>query len=258
MATNDDWLALAQEDTLEPDLPICDSHHHLWDNRPDLVEPRYLLDEILTDLNSGHNIISTVFVQCGAMHKADGPEAMRVVGETEFVNGIAAMSASGAYGPTRIAAGIVGQVDLNLGDAVAPVLEAHLQAGGGRFRGIRHSVAWDPSGTAPGPRSQAVTHPHLYLDAGYRIGFAQLGHYGMSFEGWCYHHQISELTDLARAFPDTTIILNHFGGPLGVGSYADKRDEILSQWRQDITELATCENVMAKLGGINMKRNGFG
>lgn len=117
MATNDDWLALAQEDTLEPDLPICDSHHHLWDNRPDLVEPRYLLDEILTDLNSGHNIISTVFVQCGAMHKADGPEAMRVVGETEFVNGIAAMSASGAYGPTRIAAGIVGQVDLNLGDA---------------------------------------------------------------------------------------------------------------------------------------------
>ena len=258
MATNDDWLALAQEDTLEPDLPICDSHHHLWDNRSDLVEPRYLLDEILTDLNSGHNIISTVFVQCGAMHKADGPEAMRVVGETEFVNGIAAMSASGAYGPTRIAAGIVGQVDLNLGDAVAPVLEAHLQAGGGRFRGMRHSVAWDPSGTAPGPRSQAVTHPHLYLDAGYRIGFAQLGHYGMSFEGWCYHHQIPELTDLARAFPDTTIILNHFGGPLGVGSYADKRDEILSQWRQDITELATCENVMAKLGGINMKRNGFG
>ena len=258
MATNDDWLALAQEDTLEPDLPICDSHHHLWDNRPDLVESRYLLDEILTDLNSGHNIISTVFVQCGAMHKADGPEAMRVVGETEFVNGIAAMSASGAYGPTRIAAGIVGQVDLNLGDAVAPVLEAHLQAGGGRFRGIRHSVAWDPSDTAPGPRSQAVTHPHLYLDAGYRIGFAQLGHYGMSFEGWCYHHQIPELTDLARAFPDTTIILNHFGGPLGVGSYADKRDEILSQWRQDIAELATCENVMAKLGGINMKRNGFG
>ena len=157
-----------------------------------------------------------------------------------------------------IAAGIVGHVDLTLRGAVAPVLEAHLQAGGGRFRGIRHSVAWDPSGTAPGPRSQAVTHPHLYLDAGYRIGFAQLGHYGMSFEGWCYHHQIPELTDLARAFPDTTIILNHFGGPLGVGSYADKRDEILSQWRQDVTELATCENVMAKLGGINMKRNGFG
>lgn len=258
MATNDDWLALTQEDTLEPNLPICDSHHHLWDNRPNQVEPRYLLDEFLTDLNSGHNIISTVFVQCGAMHKAYGSEAMRVVGETEFVNGIAAMSASGAYGPTRIAAGIVGQLDLNLGDAVAPVLEAHLQAGGGRFRGIRHSVAWDPSGTAPGPRSQAVTHPHLYLDAGYRIGFAQLGRYDISFEGWCYHHQIPELTDLARAFPDTTIILNHFGGPLGVGSYADKRDEILPRWRQDITELAMCENVMAKLGGINMKRNGFG
>ncbi len=256
MATNDDWLALAQEETLDPNLPICDPHHHLWDHRPDRVEPRYLIDEILADITSGHNVVSTVFVQCGAMHKADGPEAMRPVGETEFVNGIAAMSASGMYGTSRIAAAIVGTADLTLGDAVAPVLEAHLQAGGGRFRGIRHSAAWDAAGTAIVNRP--MPPPHLYLDSTYRAGFAHLTRFNMSFEGWCYHPQIPELTDLARAFPDTTIILDHFGGPIGVGPYAGKRDEILAQWRKDITELATCENVVAKLGGINMDVNGFG
>lgn len=256
MATNDHWLALVQEDTLEPDLPICDPHHHLWDQRYDRVEPRYLLDEILRDLNSGHRIVSTVFIQCSAMYRADGPEAMRVVGETEFVNGIAAMSASGAYGPTRIAAGIVGMADLTLGDAVAPVLEAHLQAGGGRFRGIRHGVAWDPLGAVVNTRYPSP--PHLYLDPQYRRGFAQLARYRLSFEAWCYHPQLPELVDLARAFPETTIILDHFGGPLGVGPYAGQRDAILHQWRKDITELATCANVVAKLGGLNMELNGFG
>lgn len=256
MATNDAWLALVQEDTLEPELPICDPHHHLWDYRNDRVEPRYLIDEILADLNSGHNIVSTVFVQCGAMYKADGPEEMRVIGETEFVNGIAAMSASGAYGPARIAAGIVGMVDLTLGEGVAPVLEAHFRVGGGRFRGIRHGVAWDASGAAVNPR--AMPAPHLYLDASYRTGFAQLARHDLSFEAWCYHPQLPELIDLARAFPDTTIILDHFGGPLGVGPYAGKGDEIYAQWRTDIAELATCGNVVAKLGGINMEINGFG
>lgn len=255
MATNDNWLALVQEATLEPDLPICDPHHHLWDQRPDRVEPRYMLDEILVDLNSGHNIVSTVFVQCTAMHRADGPEAMRPVGETEFVNGIAAMSASGLYGSTRIAAGIVGTADLTLGEAVAEVLEAHVQAGGGRFRGIRQSAAWDPAGAAIASR---MAPPHLYMDAKFRAGYAQLARFNMTFEGWCYHHQLQELTDLARAFPDTTIILDHFGGPLGVGPYAGKREELLGPWRQDITALAKCANVVAKLGGINMPINGFG
>jgi len=255
MATNDHWLALVEEETLEPDLPICDPHHHLWDQRPDRVEPRYLLDEILADVNSGHHIVSTVFVQCTAMHRADGPEAMRPVGETEFVNGIAAMSASGLYGPTRIAAGIVGTADLTLGSAVAEVLEAHMQAGGGRFRGIRQGAAWDPAGAAISSR---MAPPHLYLDAKFRAGYAQLARFNMTFEGWCYHHQIKELTDLARAFPDTTIILDHFGGPLGVGPYAGQREALLQPWRQDITELARCPNVVAKLGGINMPINGFG
>ena len=136
-----DWLAQWQEEILEPDLPIVDPHHHLWDV-PDW-DTRYLLDELLADLDSGHNIVATVFLQCWSMHKADGPEAMQPVGETEFVNGIAAMSASGNYGPTRVCAGIVGTADLRLGERVTEVLEAHIRAGGGRFRGIRHSVAWD-------------------------------------------------------------------------------------------------------------------
>jgi len=254
MATNDSWLALVEEETLAPALPICDPHHHLWDQRPDRVEPRYLLNEILADLNSGHHIASTVFVQCTAMHRADGPEAMRPVGETEFVNGIAAMSASGLYGATRIAAGIVGTADLTLGAAVAEVLEAHVQAGGGRFRGIRQSAAWDPAGAAISDR---MAPPHLYMDANFRAGYAQLARFDMTFEGWCYHHQIKELADLARAFPDTTIILDHFGGPLGVGPYAGQREAILPTWREDIAELAKCPNVVAKLGGINMPINGF-
>jgi predicted TIM-barrel fold metal-dependent hydrolase len=214
-----------------------------------------MMDEILVDLNSGHHIVSTVFVQCTAMHRIHGPEAMRPVGETEFVNGIAAMSASGLYGSTRIAAGIVGTADLTLGEAVAEVLEAHIEAGGGRFRGIRQSAAWDPAGEAVASR---MAPPHLYMDAKFRAGYAQLARFNMTFEGWCYHHQIKELADLARAFPDTTIILDHFGGPLGIGPYAGKRAEILPQWKKDITDLAACENVVAKLGGINMDVNGFG
>ena len=256
MALDDEWLALTREETLEPDQAICDPHHHLWDFRDDQVSYRYLLDEFLDDLGSGHNVVSTVFIECRAMYRGGGPEAMRFVGETEFVNGIAAMSASGGYGAVRVAAGIVGRADLTLGDAVAPVLEAHLAAGGGRFRGIRHAACWDAS---PDVRNAHTDPPQgLLARADFRRGFAQLAGHGMSFEGWLYHTQIPELTDLARAFPDTTIILNHFGGPLGIGPYAKRRDQILKTWRADVADLARCPNVFAKLGGINMKLNGFG
>ncbi|MDH3703828.1 MAG: amidohydrolase family protein [Alphaproteobacteria bacterium] len=256
MATTDDWLVQVREDALEPDLPILDPHHHLWEFRTERVEPRYLLDEILRDINeSGHNILATVFIECGAMYKADGPEAMKPIGETEFVNGIAAMSASGLYGPTRVAAGIISTADLQLGAAVGDVLDAHIAAGGGRFRGIRRSATWDASDAIPNARIEPG--PHLFMDPKYREGFAQLAPRNMTFEGWCYHPHITELTDLARAFPDTTIILNHFGAPLGVGPYAGKREEIFEQWQKDIAELATCPNVNAKLGGLNMAFNGF-
>ena len=257
MALNDDWLSLTREETLEPDLPICDSHHHLWDAQSNQIAPRYLLDELLEDIGSGHNVVSTVFVQCLAMHRAHGPEAFRPVGETEFVDGVAAMSASGLYGDTRVAAGIVGHADLAQGDSVAAVLDAHIAAGGGRFRGIRHIAAWDPNDEVNKGRLRR-TPKGLLMDARFRRGFAALSPRNLSFEGWLYHTQIGDLTDLARAFPHTTIVLNHFGSPLGIGPYAGRQSEILAQWRLDIAELATCPNVVAKLGGINMAINGFG
>jgi L-fuconolactonase len=255
-SNNQDWLIKVDEEILEPDLPICDPHHHLWDNAHVHVQPRYLLDEILEDVNSGHNIVSTVFIECGAMFRKDGPEHLRPVGETEFVNGIAAMSASGMYGKTQVATGIIGTVDLRIGALAGDVLDAHIAAGGGRFRGIRRAISWDAS---PDIRNHRTEPPEgLMMQEDYRRGFAELGPRGMTFEAWCYHKQIPEVTDLARAFPDTTIILDHFGGPLGTGPYVGKADEVFEAWKPMAKELAGCPNVVAKLGGINMDVNGFG
>ena len=220
------------------------------------LAPRYLLDEILEDVRGGHNIVSTVFIECGAMFKTDGPESLRPVGETEFVNGIAAMSASGIYGKTRVAAGIVGTAQLRLGGAVGAVLDAQIAAGGGRFRGIRLGAAWDADPAVPNHRTGPPQHMLLHDD--FRAGFGQLARRRLTFEAWCYHPQIPDVTALARAFPDTTIILDHFGGPLGIGPYAGRRARVYDAWRPAISELATCPNVVAKLGGINMEMNGFG
>jgi predicted TIM-barrel fold metal-dependent hydrolase len=256
MTEHRDWLAQTVETPLEPGLPIVDPHHHFWDRSPRWITDRYLLDDIVADIGTGHNIVATVFIECGEMYKTGGPAELRPVGETEFVNGIAAMSASGRYGPARVAAGIIGFADLTLGEAVAPVLEAHIAAGGGRFRGIRYNVVWDASDAVPVARERRP--PHLYLDDAFRAGFAQLARHELTFEAWCFHPQIPELTDLARAFPDTVIILDHLGGPLGVGPYAGRRDEVFTRWRGDIAALAKCPNVHAKLGGLNMPINGYG
>ena len=249
-----DWLGQRVEPAIAPELPICDPHHHLWDQRETYVY-RYLLDDFLADICGGHNIVSTVFLECEAFYRAKGGADMAPVGEVEFVTGMAAMSASGRYGPARIAAGIVGLADLNLGAGVGEVLEAHIASGGGRFRGIRHAASWDASDEIRNSHTRPTQH--MMADATFREGFAQLAPLNMSYEAWCYHPQIAEVTDLARAFPGTTMILNHFGGPIGIGPYAGKRDEILAQWRLDIDELAKCPNVVAKLGGINMKVNGY-
>jgi predicted TIM-barrel fold metal-dependent hydrolase len=254
--SNLSWLERTVEKPLEPDLPICDPHHHLWEFRHERIVHRYLLDDILRDVNAGHNIVSTVFIECGAMYRANGPERLRVVGETEFANGIAAMSASGLYGLCRVAAGIVGAANLKLGAAVGEVLDAHIRAGGGRFRGIRHQGTWDASDAVANGRGDPQQHE--FLDPAFREGFAELSPRRLSFEAWCYHPQIPDLTDLARAFPDTPIVLNHFGGPLGIGPYAGRRDAVFAAWRRDVSELAACANVVAKLGGINMELNGFG
>ncbi len=245
-----DWLAQVVETIIEPERPICDPHHHLWDH----PQSRYLLDELLTDTGSGHNVVSTVFVECSSMYRADGPEALRPVGETEFVNGVAAMSASGGYGAMRACSGIVSYADLTLGAAVGEVLDAHMHASP-RFRGIRHAAGWDASDEV---RNSHTNPPeHLLLDAKFREGFAELGKRSLSFDGWLYHAQIPELTDLARAFPDTTIVFDHFGGPLGIGPYEGQREEIFAVWSDAITELATCPNVYPKLGGLVMPINGF-
>jgi predicted TIM-barrel fold metal-dependent hydrolase len=257
LTTNHEWLRRTLEEPLDPGLPICDPHHHLWDHVRGRVAPRYLLDEILEDVKGGgHNVVSTVFIECGAMYRREAPEPMRPVGETEFVNGIAAMSASGLYGPARIAAGIVGTADLRLGKAVGAVLDAQIAAGGGRFRGIRRSAARDDDPAVP--RHRTAPPAGLFAQEEFRAGFGELGPRGLTFEAWCYHPQIPEVTALARAFPGTTIILNHFGGPIGVGSYAGRSREVYAQWRAAISELAACPNVVAKLGGINMEVNGFG
>ena len=250
---DDAWLAKRPpEAILEPDLPIVDPHHHLWD-RPGW---RYLLDELLADTKSGHNIVATVYVQARAMYRATGPEELRPVGETEFVNGVAAMSASGIYGRTRHCAGIVGHADLTLGTRVEPVLAALTRAGGDRFRGIRHITAWDADASL---RNPAYSPPRgLLADKTFREGFAVLGRLSLSFDAWLYHPQIGELADLARAFPATKIVLNHVGGPIGIGAYAEKRKEVFAAWAAAIEALAACPNVCVKLGGLGMRMGGFG
>jgi predicted TIM-barrel fold metal-dependent hydrolase len=190
------------------------------------------------------------------MHRADGPEAMQPIGETEFANGVAAMSASGLYGPIRACAGIVSHANLLLGAAVREVLEAHIQAGNGRFRGIRHITSWDADASLATP-GYATPRDILFREE-FRAGFAQLAPLGLSFDAWLYHPQIPDLAALARAFPETPIVLDHVGGPLGIKAYAGRRDEVFAAWRAAMRELATCPNVSVKLGGLGMRINGFG
>jgi L-fuconolactonase len=253
------------EPILEPELPIIDPHHHLWDwpparfaDRPathgfEIVvrrAMRYLAPEFLADINTGHKVLGTVFVQCTAMYKADGPEALKPIGETEFVNGIAAMSASGTYGDIRLCAGIVGHADLNVGAAVGEVLAAHMTAGGGRFRGIRHSASHDPDPAVLGPLVRAGAG--LYTTRAFRDGYAQLAKFGLSFDSWLLEPQLPELIDLARAFPDIPVILDHVGTPLGLASYQGKREEHFPRWRESICQLAALPHVSVKLGGLAM------
>ncbi len=250
-APRPDWLALVEEEILEPDLPIVDPHHHLWD----MPGRRYLLDELLEDLDSGHNVVATVFLECASMFRAGGPERLRPVGEVEFVNGVAAMSASGKYGSTKVCAGIVGFADLTLGGAAEEVLAALVAAGNGRFRGTRYGAGHDPSPDIN--NSHTDPPPHIYADPAFREGFAKLADFDLSFEAWLYHTQIADVAGLADAFPDQRIVMNHFAGPMGIGPYAGRRDEIFPRWQADMRELARRGNMHAKLGGLGMIVNGY-
>ncbi len=251
-----DWHALTQEPTLEPDLPICDPHHHFWDRRAERVPyQRYLLDELAADVHGGHNVRSTVFIECRSMYRKEGPAEMRPVGEVEFVQGLAAASASGLYGPCRAAAAIIGHANLNLGENVAPVLDALQAASPNRFRGIRHSVTWDPHPEVE--NSAAHKMPGQLASDTFRAGARVLARKGFTLEGWVYHPQLPELAAFAKAVPELTIILNHVGGLLRVGPYGNRDDEVMAQWRSGIAAVAACPNVVVKLGGIGMTRTGF-
>src|SRR6185503_1141096 len=256
------------EAILEPDLPIVDPHHHLWDRPTEILKnlppsdhgfmdiirdiPRYLLDELLADLKSGHKVIGTIYMECGAMYRADGPEALRCVGETEFVNGIAAMTASGLYGDVRACAGIVGHVDLRRDpDVVEDALRSHIAAGHGRFRGIRQSCSWDADPNVLGPLHGRVPEG-LYRDSDFRRGFKVLSKLGLSFDARLLEPQLPDVIDLARAFPETAIVLDHVGTPLGRWTYEGRLPERFGVWRDNIRELSKSPNVAVKLGGLAM------
>ncbi len=247
----EDWLAQYTEEVIDPARPIVDPHHHLWDRGGQ----RYMIEEMAADIASGHNVVATVYVDCRSMYRASGPEAFRPVGEVEFANGVAAMSASGGYGPAQINAGIVSHVNLLLGEGAGPVLEAEIAAGGGRFRGIRHSSAWDAELEVAG--MYAKRPKGILLDPTFRKGFACLAPLNLSFDAWLFHPQIGELVDLARAFPDTRIMLDHCGGPVGIGRFAGKREETFASWKASIQEVAKCPNVSVKLGGLAMRLLGY-
>jgi len=240
------WRAKLREDIIEPELAIIDAHHHLW-NRPD---DRYFIEDFLADAQTGHNIVATVFVECGQMYRQGVEPLLAPIGEVEFVNGIAAMSASGSFGTIRVAAGIVGTADLSVGADVARILDMQIQASS-RYRGIRLTTKWDADDDLNTGRY--LIPPGIMQDEQFRVGFAMLGPRKLSFDAMIYHTQLRELADLARAFPDTTIVLNHIGGMLAfTKTYLPRKDEAIAQWRAGITELAKCANVVVKLGGLGM------
>jgi predicted TIM-barrel fold metal-dependent hydrolase len=245
------WHARREEEVIEPDLPICDAHHHLWD----VPNARYLLPELLADIGSGHNVEMTVFVECRAFYRGDGPAELRPVGETEFVNGAAAMAASGRYGRARACAGIVGYADLTHGSAVESVLAEHVASASRRFRSIRHAAAWDASDEV---RNSHTNPPHeLYRQSRFRDGFAKLRQFKLGFDALVYAPQLGDVIDLARSFPDQPIVLNHVGGPLGIGPYRGKESENFALWKQAMRDLGACASVYVKLGGLGMKIRGF-
>ena len=248
-----DWLALTQETPLEPEMPICDCHHHFWDFRAERIPyQRYLLHELAGDITSGHNVRSTVFIEARSMYRADGPQETRSVGEVEFVQGLAAASANGLYGPGRAAAAIIGNADLKLGDRVEPVLQALQAASPNRFRGVRHSVGWDPN-----PDVISRADEGLLANENYRAGARVLARMGLVLDCAMYFHQLPQMADFAKAIPDLSIVVNHIGGPMLVGPYAGKDDEVMPAWRRGLAAVAEAPNVVMKLGGVGMPRYGF-
>lgn len=251
MFDNDEWLSQVREDVVDPGREIVDPHHHLWRKSHPVI--RYDLDELWSDTEDGHKVTQTVFMECGSSYREDGPEHLKPIGETEYIAEAAAQSAA-EPGKATIAA-FIGHADLRLAE-LDEVLDAHLEAAPDLFRGIRHAGPHDPASEhfRIRPRSPAG----LYRDEAFRKGVARLGERGFTYDTWNYHHQIADFRDLAAAIPGTTMILDHFGTPLGVGPYEGKRDDNFGKWKDDIAAVAEQKNVHAKLGGLAMPDNGFG
>lgn len=246
-----DWLAGRAEPILDPGLPIVDAHHHLWD-RPGW---RYMPPQFAADMASGHNVVASVYVQCRTMYRPDGPEELRPVGEVDFAAGVAAGCEAGPPGTPRACAAIVGCADLSLGDRVEPILEALIRAGGGRLSGIRNQTAWHPD---PAIRSNPLPPPPGLLRSDtFGRGVAALARHGLGLDVWAYHTQLDDLYDLAKGHPDVRIVIDHCGGPLGVGPYAGRTAEVFTVWRDVMRRLGSLPNVRLKLGGLGMKVAGF-
>jgi predicted TIM-barrel fold metal-dependent hydrolase len=241
-----EWLDQVVEDIIEPELPILDPHHHMWPQGQGLP---YTRDDLHRDADAGHNIVKTIFMECGSAYNRDAPEHLRSLGETTYI-------ADQAFSdPNPLIAGIISSIDLRRDDR-DELIDAHLAASRELFRGVRDALA-----RASHPEAMMIpgTCPeNLYLDPSFRRGVARLGERGFTYDSWHYHHQNSEFLELARATPGTTMVLDHFGTPVGVGPYASQREEIFAQWKKDIAEIAKCPNVVAKIGGLAMPDNGFG
>ena len=252
------WLDQISEEIIDHDIEIVDPHHHLWPGPPRTegvnAENRYLLEDLWKDTESGHKVLKTVFVECGQGYFEHGPEAMKPVGETKFVIEVAD-EATLDTSKAQIE-GIVGHADMMLGSSAREVLEAHVEEGKGRFKGIRHGASWDESEEIR--NSHSIPIRHIYLDSKFQQGIEQLDALNLTLDAWNYHKQIKELTELAKCFPNLKIVQNHFGGPLGIGPYKNIREEVFSEWKDSISELAERENVYIKLGGLAMPINGWG
>ncbi len=249
------WLDSTTEPILRPELPIIDAHHHLWDR----AYYPYELDRLLADFDSGHDVRASVFVQCLSKYRPDAPEMLAPVGETEYVNRAAdaSLSIRGRDGRIRHAnAGIVAWADLTRGARVEETLATHAAAAPERLRGIRNITTWDADTSIN--TSSYNPPPGALADPRFREGFARLGPLNLSFDAWLYHTQLDELNDLAAHFPDTRIIIDHMGGPIGIGRYADRRDEVFAEWRAAIGRIARRPNVVMKLGGMAMPIFGLG
>jgi predicted TIM-barrel fold metal-dependent hydrolase len=237
---------------LEPDLPIIDSHHHLRDRR----DSYYMFDDYVQDVQRGHNIVASVYVECMTMHRLDGPEVLRPIGEIEFANGVAAVSAAGKYGPCRIAAAIVGYADLRHGDAVGELLDRGLAAAPDRLRGIRQCTMEESDPEVwryvPHPSPAGIlSHPQ------FRSGLKQLASRNLVFDTAVFYRQLPDIARIADEFPSLTIVLNHVGQATGLTD-PNRAAEVFAIWRQNMSDLAQRPNVICKVGGMGQPYFGFG